>query len=187
MAACASEGPTVPAQSCGAPESSGGEYVIGPGDVLQIVVWRNPELSTTVPVRPDGRISTPLIDDIQAAGKRPSILASDMEAVLAEYLRTPEVSIIVSAQGAANQIQIIGEVVNPQSIAYRDGLKVLDVLVSVGGVTEFAAGNRSRLVRQNGGAQLECRIKVKDLLSGDMSQNIPVYPGDVLVVPETRF
>jgi polysaccharide export outer membrane protein len=161
--------------------------VIGPGDTLQIVVWRNEELSTTVPVRPDGKITTPLVDDINASGKTPSQLAMAMEEVLAEYLRTPEVSVIVTGQGAANQIQVVGEVTNPQAISFRDDLRVLDVIVAVGGLTDFAAGNRTNLVRQTATGQVECRIKVKDLMSGDMSQNIPLYSGDVLVVPETRF
>ncbi len=172
---------------CAAPFEQSADYRIGPGDRLNIVVWRNEELSANLPVRPDGRISTPLVDDIQASGKTPSRLAADMEAVLGEYLRTPEVSVIVTAQGAANQIQVLGEVVNPQSLSYRDGLKILDVVVAVGGLGEFAAGNRSNLVRQIDSRHIECRVKLKDLMSGDMSQNIAVYPGDVLIVPETRF
>ena len=175
-------------------------YVIGPGDTLSIVVWRNEELSASVPVRPDGRVSTPLIDDMQAAGRTPSELAEDMEAVLAEYLRTPEVSVIVTGQGAANQIQVIGEVRSPQSISYRDGLKLLDVVVAVGGLTEFAAGNRANVVRKtrvnqyDGNSvsiprdrQFECRVRINDLMKGDLSQNIDIYPGDVIVIPETRF
>lgn len=151
------------------------------------MVWRNAELSTTIPVRPDGRISTPLIDDMQASGKTPSELASAMESVLGEYLRTPDVSVIVTGQGSANQIQAIGEVLKPQPISYRYGLKLLDVVVAVGGLTEFAAGNRAALVRSTGGEQVKCRVNVDDLLKGDVSQNINMYPGDMLVVPETRF
>ena len=183
---CASSG-LLPAVDCTAPETSLSNYTIGPGDQLQIVVWRNEELSASVPVRPDGRISTPLVDDMQAAGKTPSNLAADMESVLGEYLRTPEVSVIVAQQGAANQIQVIGQVTNPQALSYRNGFRVLDAIVAVGGVTEFAAGNRTSLVRQLGSGQIECRVRVKDLLSGKMADNINLYPGDVLVVPETRF
>jgi polysaccharide export outer membrane protein len=187
LGACASSGDTVPAAQCPEPPISQSEYQIGPGDMLQIVVWRNEELSTTIPVRPDGRISTPLIDDMPASGKTPSQLAADIESVLVEYLRTPDVSVIVTGQGSANQIQAIGEVVSPQAISYRYGLKLLDVVVAVGGLSEFAAGNRSNIVRTADGKQVKCRVKVGDLLNGDITQNIDVYPGDMLVVPETRF
>lgn len=187
LGACASGGETVPAGQCPQPQLATADYVIGPGDILNIVVWRNDELSNSIPVRPDGRISTPLIDDMQAAGKTPSALAQDMEEVLGEYLRTPEVSVIVTGQGSANQIQTIGEIVNPQAISYRNGLKLLDVVVAVGGLSEFAAGNRSDLVRQIDGDQVKCRVRIEDLLEGDISQNINIYPGDMLVVPESRF
>ena len=188
ISGCASGGGTkLAADGCPAPANRSTEYLIGPGDALQIVVWRNEELSATVPVRPDGKISTPLVDDMTASGKTPSQLASDMELVLAEYLRTPEVSVIVAAQGAANQIQIVGEVVEPQSLSYRDGLKILDAIVAVGGLSDFAAGNRANLVRQTQQGQVECRVQIKKLMAGDMSQNIDVFPGDVIVVPETRF
>ena len=185
---CASNtGMRVEANECPVPLSHSSEYLIGPGDTLNIVVWRNAELSAIIPVRPDGRISTPLIDDMQASGKTPSQLGADMEIVLGEYLRTPEVSVIVTGQGAANQIQVIGEANSPRSLSYRAGLKLLDVLVAVGGLTDFAAGNRAKLVRQTQDGQAECRVRLKDLVSGDMSHNINVYPGDVLVIPETRF
>lgn len=187
VSACAGTGNSVPSSACTEPASAGSQYQIGPGDTLNIVVWRNEELSAAVPVRPDGRISTPLIDDMGAAGKTPSELAQDMEEVLAEYLRSPEVSVIVADQGAANQIQVIGQVVSAQTLSYRDGLRVLDLVVAVGGVTEFAAGNRSNLVRQLETGQIECRIRVDDLLKGDMTENVRVFPGDVLVIPETRF
>ena len=187
LSGCASTGVTYDAQRCPVPENRSADYVIGPGDSLNIVVWRNAELSSTVPVRPDGKISTPLIDDMQASGKTPSQLSDDMEVVLGEYLRTPEVSVIVTGQGAANQIQVVGEVNSPQSISYRQNLRVLDIVVAVGGLSEFAAGNRANLVRQTETQQAECRVRVKDLLGGDMSQNIEIYPGDVLVIPETRF
>lgn len=172
---------------CPVPSERSSQYLIGPGDSLNIVVWRNAELSAAVPVRPDGRISTPLIDDMQASGKTPSQLAEDMEVVLGEYLRTPEVSVIVTGQGAANQIQVVGEVNAPRPLSYRDGIKLLDVIVEVGGLSTFAAGNRTNLVRQTESGQVECQVKVKDLMKGDMSQNIDIYPGDVIVIPETRF
>lgn len=187
VASCGSTGPTVAADLCPAPSDGSKDYHIGPGDMLNMVVWRNGELSAAVPVRPDGRISTPLVDDMVASGKTPSQLAEDVEAVLSEYLRSPEVSIIVTGQGPANQVQVVGEVVAPQSLSYRDGLKLLDVVVAVGGISGFAAGNRANVVRQTKDGQTECRVRLKDLMSGDLSQNIDIYPGDVLVVPETRF
>jgi polysaccharide export outer membrane protein len=187
LSGCASNSSVLTAATCTVPDANTSDYLIGPGDNLEIVVWRNDELSAVVPVRPDGKISTPLIDDMQASGKRPSALARDMEAVLGEYLRTPQVSVMVTGQGAANQIQVVGEVLAPQALSYRAGLKVLDVIVAAGGLSEFAAGNRSRLIRQTGQGQVECRLRIKDLMSGEMAENIDIYPGDVLVIPETRF
>jgi polysaccharide export outer membrane protein len=177
----------LPPSECPEPTFISEEYLIGAGDMLNVVVWRHEELTTTIPVRPDGRISTPLVDDILASGKTPTQLAEDMEVVLAEYLRTPEVSIIVTGQGAANQIQVVGEVTTPQALSYREGVKVLDVIVSAGGLTEFAAGNNAHIVRSTATGQVECKVQLKRLMGGDMSQNINVFPGDVLVVPETSF
>jgi len=184
---CASGGITVPADQCTAPAMQTADYLIGPGDTLEVVVWRNEELSAVVPVRPDGRVSTPLVDDMQAAGKTPTNLASDMEVILGEYLRTPDVSVIVTGQGASNQIQVVGEVTAPQSLSYRAGIRILDVVVAAGGLSEFAAGNRSNLIRETATGQIKCNVKLKALMSGDMSQNILVFPGDVLVIPESRF
>ena len=186
LSACASNG-SLSAEMC--PESNDGlqTYIIGSGDMLQIVVWRNDDLSSTIPVRPDGKISTPLVDDMVASGRTPSELSADMEVVLGEFLRSPEVSVLVTQQGAANQIQVVGEVTTPQALSYRKGLRVLDLIVAVGGLGEFAAGNRSRLIRSANGQQVECKIRVKSLMDGDLSQNILVYPGDVLVVPESRL
>lgn len=185
LAACGSSG--VRPEHCPVVSTGLDNYVIGPGDMLQIVVWRNQELSTQIPVRPDGKISTPLVDDMIASGKTPSQLSADMEDVLGEFLRTPEVSVIVTQQGASNQIQVVGEVNTPQSVSYREGLRVLDVVVAVGGLSEFAAGNRSRVIRQADDGQVECQVKIKNLLEGDMEQNVLMFPGDVLVIPETRL
>lgn len=173
------------------PPPSRADYVIGPGDTLQVFVWRNPELSTSVPVRPDGKISTPLVEDMVAVGKSPAELARDIEKVLAEYVRTPTVNVIVtSAASALSQIKIVGEVKAPQSVPYRDGLRVLDVVLAAGGVTDFAAPNRAKIVRAaaNNQKQKEQRVRLGDLLrKGDMSQNLALAPGDVLVVPQARF
>lgn len=167
------------------------DYVIGPGDALQIFVWRNPELSTTVPVRPDGKISTPLVEDMIAAGKTPAQLARDVETVLAEYVRSPTVNVIViTAASTMSKVQVFGQVKVPQSIPYRDGLRVLDVVLLTGGLTDFAAPNRAKIVRAapNGQKGKEQRVRLGDLLEkGDMKQNFLLMPGDVLVVPQTRF
>lgn len=163
------------------------EYKISAGDNLEIFVWRNPELSTAVPVRPDGRISIPLIEDMVASNRTPTQLARDMEVVLQEYLRNPKVNIIVASQGAANNIQVVGEVTTPQAVPFREGIRLLDIIVEVGGLTDFAAGNRSIVSREVDGQRNECVVAVTHLLSGDMSQNIKLYPGDVVVVPQSRL
>ena len=187
VVSCASSGNGVP-PVCPEPEAGSKDYAIGAGDVLEIFVWREPDLSGTIPVRADGKISISLVEDMVAVGKTPTELARDIEQVLAEYLRLPKVNIIVTSEGAANQIQVIGNVVSPQSIPYRDDIRILDVVVAVGGLDDFAAGNRSQVVRTINGTTTECKIRLNDLMrDGDMSQNIFMYPGDVLIVPESRF
>jgi len=165
------------------------QYVIGPGDTLQVYVWRNPELTATVPVRPDGKISTPLNEDMVAVGKTPSQLARDIEKNLSEYVRAPTVNVIVTQPvGAYSEVQIIGQVTKPGSLPYRAGMKVLDAVLAVGGLTQFAAGNRSKIERTVDGHRQELRVKLGALVNkGDMSQNLDLRPGDVLVVPESRF
>ncbi len=188
LVACAGGGKRGVAPACPEPENQSTDYIIGAGDSLQIFVWRNPDLTTNVPVRPDGKISIPLVEDMQAVGKTPTELARDIEAVFAEYLRTPKVNIIVASQGAANQIQVVGNVNNPQSLPYRAGIKLLDVVVAVGGLDDFAAGNRSKIIRQTAGDSVECPVRVADLMRKvDLTQNIRIYPGDVLIVPAARF
>ena len=172
------------------PGESASDYVIGPGDTLDVFVWRQDELSAQVPVRPDGRISTPLVEDMMAVGKTPSQLARDMEKVLSEFIRSPKVNILVTEAVSANsQVRVVGQAVTPRAIPYRKGLTVLDAITEVGGLSEFAAGNRAKLVRQGpNGKTTEKRVRLRDLLDkGDLSQNLPLQPGDVLVVPETRF
>jgi len=172
-----------------APGQAGADYLIGPGDNLQIFVWQSPDLSTSVAVRPDGRISTPLVEDMVAVGKTPSRLAADIEAALATYIRTPKVSVIVStAVGVLSQVQVIGQVAQPSGVPYRAGLRVLDVLLLVGGLTEFAAPNRAILLRTDNYKQKKIKIRIGDLLDdGDLSQNLELKPGDVIVVPQTWF
>jgi polysaccharide export outer membrane protein len=164
-------------------------YVIGPGDGLQIFVWRNPELTATVPVRPDGRISTPLVEDMVAVGKTPSQLARDIEAVLSEYVRSPQVNVIVTQPASTfSQVKVIGQVATPQALAFREGMTVLDAVLAVGGLAPFAAGNRAKLIRMENGKQKELKVKVADLVNkGDMRHNLELRPGDVLVIPESMF
>lgn len=179
---------TTTAQSNAKP-GEGTDYVIGPGDTLQVFVWRNPDLTVTVPVRPDGKISTPLVEDMPAVGKTPSQLARDVEKVLSEYVRSPQVNIVVTHPASAfSQVKVIGQVQKPQAVPYREGMTVLDAVLAVGGLGTFAAGDRSQLVRTVDGKPTQTRVKLDALLNkGDMSQNLPLRPGDVLVVPESRF
>lgn len=164
------------------------DYVIGPGDTLNVFVWRNPELTVTVPVRPDGKISTPLVEDMVAIGKTPAELARDIETVLAEYVKQPQVNIIVLTPASAySQVRVIGQVTKPAAIPFRQGMRVLDALLEVGGLTPFAAGNRAKLVRGGEGGT-ETKIRLSDLVNkGDLEQNLALQPGDVIVVPESRF
>jgi polysaccharide export outer membrane protein len=164
-------------------------YVIGPGDTLQVFVWRNPELTTTVPVRPDGKISTPLVEDMVAVGKTPSVLARDIEKVLAEYVRSPQVNIIVTQpMSTFSQVKVIGQVIKPQGLAYREGMKVLDAVLAVGGLAPFAAGNRAKVIRTENGKTREIKVKLDNVVNkGDLTTNIALAPGDVLVVPESVF
>ena len=172
-----------------APAPQGNQYIIGPGDMINIFVWRNPELSLNVPVRPDGKISTPLVEDMVAVGKTPTQLARDIEKVLAEYVRTPQVNVIVSnAISTFSQIKVIGQVKSPQALPFRDGLRVIDVVLAVGGLTEYASANRAKLVRQVNGRPTEIPVKLGNLMNkGDMRQNLELRPGDVLVVPQSVF
>ena len=168
------------------------EYLIGPLDQLQIFVWRNPELSTSVTVRPDGRITTPLIDDLEVTGKTPAKLADEIEERLAVYIADPIVQVIVSGFNGplAKQIRVVGEAASPASLPYRNKLTLLDVMVSVGGLTQNAAGDRARLVRVDPatGQQSEYALRIESLLKdGDTSANVAILPGDVIIIPESFF
>ena len=173
-----------PAQSVIAPD-----YLIGPGDTLQVFVWRNPDLSVTVPVRPDGKISTPLVEDMSAVGKTPSGLARDIEKALSEYVKSPQVNVIVTIPVSVfSQVKVIGQVLKPQALPYRDGMTVLDALLAVGGLGQFAAGNRAHIARTVNGKEQDIKVKLDALVNGgEMQQNLKLVPGDVLVVPESRF
>ncbi len=164
-------------------------YKIGPLDTLNIQVWRNPELSATITVRPDGRISSPLVEDLQAAGKSPAELSREIEKALSRVIRDPAVTVIVGGfQGTfGEQIRIVGEAARPQAVPYRQNMTVLDVMIQVGGMTDFADGNAAVLVRgAEGGKQYSVRLK--DLLKrGDISANVSVRPGDIIIVPQSWF
>ena len=188
FASCAST-PT-PAPSPTSTEAKAPDnYIIGPGDTLEVFVWRSPDLSVTVPVRPDGKISTPLVEDMVAVGKTPPQLARDMEKVLSEYVRAPKVNIIVmTAASAFSLVKVVGQVQHPAALPYREGMRVLDAILAVGGLTQFASGNRARIVRMEGGKETIIHVKVADLVnSGDVAQNALLKPGDVLVVPQSMF
>jgi len=165
-------------------------YRIGPGDALQIFVWDHEDLSTAIQVRPDGRISTPLVEDLQAAGKTPTELARDIEETLSEYVRSPVVTVIMQGfQGEVQQqVRVVGQAAEPRAVPYRQGMTVLDVMIDVGGLSEFAAGNRAKIIRKVDGESVEIRVKLEDLLNdGDIDENIRMLPGDVLIIPESFF
>jgi polysaccharide export outer membrane protein len=188
LAACASKPETVTVPAPVKAEQS--EYKIGPGDTLQIFVWNQPELTVTVPVRPDGMISTPLISGVPAAGKTPPQLAKDLEVALAEFVRNPTVSVMVTGFVGtyADQIRVVGQAAKPQALAYNANMTLLDVMIAVGGLAEFAAGNRAVIVRQEGAKQTRMPVRISDLIDdGDISANVPMRPGDVLIIPESRF
>lgn len=165
-------------------------YRIAPGDSVRIYVWRNPEVSTTVPVRPDGLLSAPLLEEVPAAGKTPAELARDLEKELSTYLRDPLVTVIVNGFVGtySDQIRVLGEASSPKRLLYRDSMTLLDVMISVGGLTQFADGNNVVLVRIEDGKQNEYRLRVDDLIrDGDISANVDMRPGDILIIPEAWF
>ena len=188
LVSCAGSAPPPPPSTVSAAMQ---EYRIGPGDVLDVFVWRNPELSTTLPVRPDGRISTPLIEDLPASDKTPSQLARDIEGALKNFVQQPVVTVMVTQfRGPySRQIRVIGEAANPQSLSYSDNMSLLDVMIGVGGLTKFAAGNRAVVVRKDAsGGTHEFGVRIDRLLKdGDVSANVPMQPGDVLIIPQSFF
>jgi polysaccharide export outer membrane protein len=166
------------------------DYRIGPGDTLQVFVWRNGELSVTIPVRPDGRISTPLNEDMVAVGKTPTMLARDIEKKLAEYLKKPTVNIIVTHPVSRfSQVSIVGQVKSPGSIPFQEGLTVMEAVLAVGGPGEFGALKRAKIVRHTeGGARKDIPVNLYAILNkGDMATNIVLQAGDVIVIPESHF
>lgn len=171
-------------------QSQSADYIIGPGDNVNVFVWGNTDLSSTVPVRPDGKITTPLVEDVQASGKTSTQLARDMEKHLARYIKNPVVTVIVTSfVGRYNeQVRVIGQAATPQSLPYRESMTLLDVMIAVGGLTEYASGNSARLFRRVGGKQKEYGLSIEDLLnSGDITANVDILPGDIIIVPESWF
>lgn len=185
MAGCASNYPPAPAGAA----SSDYNYHIGPGDTVNIVVWRNPELSMSVPVRPDGKLAAPLIEDLPAIGKNPTALARDIEQALSKFIRDPVVTVIVTqfVGPYSEQIRVIGEAAKPQVLPYKQNMTLLDVMIAVGGMTDFADGNGASILRPADGSK-QYSVRIKDLIKrGDVSANVEMKPGDVLIIPRSWF
>lgn len=185
LAACSTPYPPAPSAAASADYN----YIIGPGDNVNIVVWRNPELSMSVPVRPDGKITSPLVDDLQAMGKDPSTLARDFEKELGKFIRDPVVTVIVTnfVGPYSEQIRVVGEAARPQTLAYKQKMTVLDVMIAVGGITDFADGNRATILRPSEN-NAQYSVRLKDLVKrGDVSANVDMKPGDILIIPQSWF
>lgn len=166
------------------------QYLVGPGDNVNIIVWRNPELSLTVPVRPDGKLTTPLVEDLPASGKTPTQLARDIEKAIAKYIQSPVVTVVVTQfRGPySEQVRVIGEAAKPHTLPYVENMTLLDVMIAVGGITDFAAGNKASILRTVGGKSEQFGVRLIDLVrGGDLSANVYMRPGDVLVIPQSFF
>lgn len=188
MAACGGAPELPPAPPASSLPSA--EYRIGPGDNLNIFVWRNPELTVTVPVRPDGRVSIPLVEDVVAIGKTPTALAREYEQRLNKYIKEPLVTVIVEGfvGPIPDQVRVIGEAAQPRSLPYRADMTVLDAMIAVGGLTRYAAGNDSVIVRTANGAQNTYAVHLSDLIrDGDIASNVALQPGDILIIPQRLF
>jgi polysaccharide export outer membrane protein len=191
LAACADRDPPAPS-NVQVQQPVTPDYKVGPLDTIQIFVWQSPEFTVTVPVRPDGRISTPLIEDLEATGRTPTQLARDIEEKLKVYVQDPLVTVIVSGFAGPfdQQVRVVGEALQPRAIPYRANMTMLDVMIEVGGLTEFASGNRAVLARGGTGAgnQGTFNVRLDDLLrDGDIGANVPVLPGDVVIIPQSWF
>ena len=187
LVGCASGGSYPPAPATAA--SSTYNYLVGPGDTLSISVWRNPELSAVVPVRPDGKVSAPLVDELQAQGKTSLEIARDVEKALGKYVRDPVVTVIVTnfVGSHSEQVRVVGEAVKPQALPFRQRMTVMDVLIASGGLTEFASGNKATIVRAAEGNK-RYSVRLDDLVKrGDISANVEMLPGDVLIIPQGWF
>ncbi len=189
LAGCATPNANLPEAplSVSEVELQGPDYRIGPGDTLAIEVWQSPELSVTAPVRPDGRISSPLVDDVLAAGKTSTALAREVEGALAPYVQDPRVTVRVAGLGNRNRqtVRVLGQVGSPTALPYRAGMRLTDVLTQVGGLSPFAQGNATLLIRSVEGRRESYRLRLDDLIrGGDVSADRPLLPGDTIIVPE---
>jgi polysaccharide export outer membrane protein len=170
-------------------DNSAYTYIIGPGDSINIIVWRNPELSMSVPVRPDGKVAAPLVDEVMAQGKTSIELARDIEKVLGTYVRDPVVTVLVSnfVGPYSEQIRVVGAATRPQALPYKNKMTMLDVMIAVGGLTDFADGNAA-IIQRGAENNKQYRVRLKDLLKrGDVSANVEVRPGDILIIPQSLF
>lgn len=188
LSACAS-GPTLPPAPATLPATLDYTYIIGPGDGLTVSVWRNPELSMSVVVRPDGKVNAPLVDELVAQGKTPEQLARDLEKVLGKYVRDPIVTVMVSGfiGPYSEQIRVVGEAAKPQFLPYKNKMTILDVMIAVGGLTDFASGNKAVILRTAEGNK-QYAVRLQDLIKrGDVSANVEMRPGDILIIPQSLF
>jgi polysaccharide export outer membrane protein len=188
LAACAGNGSKYPPAPVAA-ATPDYNYIVGPGDSLNIIVWRNPELSLSVPVRPDGKVTTPLVDELVAQGKTSTEIARDVEKALSKYVRDPIVTVIVTGFVGpySEQIRVVGEAAKPQFLPYKQKMTLLDVMIAVGGLTDFADGNSASILRAAEGDK-QYAVRIKDLIKrGDLSANVEMKPGDVLIIPQGWF
>jgi polysaccharide biosynthesis/export protein len=188
VAACAGQAPSIPESS--ASNAAPADYRIGPGDQLHVFVWRNQELSVDVAVRPDGKISVPLIQDVSAIGKTPEQLAREIETRLKTYVNDPKVTVIVQSFVGpfSQQVRVIGEAAKPEAVPFRAHMTLLDVMIQVGGLTKYAAGNRAVIVRKIGNEEHTYPVYLDSLINGgEVKYNVPMQPGDILIIPQAYF
>lgn len=189
VAGCATQPdyPPAPAKSAAGAEWS---YLLGPGDSVNVFVWGNPEVSGSFPIRPDGKMTMNLVEDLPASGKTPTQLAREIEKILARYIQDPIVTVIVAGGTGpySQQIRVVGEAAKPQTLNYRENMSLIDVMITVGGITDFAAGNKASILRVTDGKAQQFTVRLEDLVkAGDISANVEMQPGDVLIIPESWF
>ena len=190
LAACSGQPPAISTSSSAGSDAAPADYRIGPGDQLQVFVWRSPELTVSVPVRPDGKISIPLVQDVSAIGKTPMELSKEIEGRLKQFVNDPKVTVIVQSFVGpfSQQVRVIGEAAKPQAVPYRAHMSLLDVMIQVGGLTKFAAGNRAVIVRKVDGKEHTYPVYLSSLINdGEVQYNTPMEPGDILIIPQTYF